>query len=312
MNYSVLFPKITTLLPQINENDLCYNYMKNSNYNNMKIYMPSGRKLMLWFVKYDGNCYCLLIDNFSQNVKNKIHFKYMSFKRELTNGVGTILWVTNVDDQYCVNKILYYMGEKYTKKNILENMKDIKFIMDFYLNQPHDDIFMKLRLPVMSHDPNYVYIASSLNYRIYNILSSNNYSILLNEYFAQFQINVQHYKRDIYKLSCLNNNEIKEYDNAYVNDMKTSNFLKNVFRIKHYNYKEIELSDDEEDKIVDTDKYEEKLKTKNMIITCIYIPHMNKWKPYKVANNNRIDTYKKIKYIEINKNENKIENQVSE
>jgi hypothetical protein len=288
MNYTTLFPKILKNLPTITQNDLCYKYEKtNDNYNtNLKVYMPSGKKMLLWFVKYDNQMYSLLIDldNKTQKVV-QVYFKYIPFKRELTNKVGSLFWVTQTQNHLCMNKILYLCGEKYDKKKVMQHMNDIKYILEEKLNQiKNSDLFVGLKMPVMSNDQNYVFMACSLNYPVYNILSINNFSVNLNEYSAVFDMVCVNHKKDNYKLYIGEH----EYCSAFVNDLKTSSFLKKIFKISHGNYRSIEISDDE-----DEDHSVEQTR-----VLCVYISSLNKWKPMKEVKHKKLDTFKHIKSIE--------------
>ena len=50
MNYSTLFPEMVKSLPKFEEKDMCYHYQQKNNDNkNMKVYIPSGKKILLWF-----------------------------------------------------------------------------------------------------------------------------------------------------------------------------------------------------------------------------------------------------------------------
>jgi hypothetical protein len=288
MNYSTLFPNILKKMPDIKDKDLCYNYEKN---NTLKLYMPSGKKMILWFIKHDNKLYSLLID---MEHNKRVYFKYIPFKCELTNGCGSIFWVTQIKNQLCLNKILYLYGNKYEKKRIIEHMNEIKYILDDKINyNSNTNLFMELKMPVMSNDKNYIYVACSLTYAVYNILTTNNYSISLKEYSAVFDIICLDYKKDNYKLY-IND---KEYCSAFVNDMKTSHFLKEIFKTPYKNYKKIELSDDENDEN-DENEENEKNNEINKRVLCVYIPNLCKWKPIKEVKYKNIDNIKRIKYIE--------------
>lgn len=292
MNYSTLFPTIIKKLPNIENNYFSYNYLENNyNKNNKtKFFMPSGRKMLLWFLKHNSNYYSILLEA-ENNKITKCHFNYLSFKPILTSGCGTLLWVTKIDNNLILNKIIYLKGEKYTNESIMNNIIDIKYILDNYINQLNNN-FIQLRIPVISNNNNnIIYFASSLNYNIYNILNCNNFPIHIKEYLACFNVKVIDHKNDIYNLYCLNNKKIQYYINAFVNDIKTSIFLKKTFNIKFKQYQDIEISDDE-------NKKNNEIEYKDKYIMCIFIPNLKKWKPYKKSNYNNIDSINKIKYIE--------------
>ena len=296
MNYTTLFPKLLQRLPNIQEKDLCYNYQKSNNYNknNLNVYLPQGKKLLLWFLKYDNNHYSILVEINEKN-KNieKCYFQYSCFKEELTSGCGTILWCTKIDHEISLNKILYYMGKQYTKKYVLEHINDMKYMLTHSIKNIKSPSFVQFKLPIVSSNKNYIFQASSLNYTVYSIITQNNYNIPLHGFIANFQVHVEDHLKDMYTLYILNNqNELEFYQYAFINDFKTSSFMKNIFRIKHKNYKEIEFEDvkQSDDDVTECEKH--------MILSCLYIPDMKKWKPYKVSYKKYIDLIKKIKFIE--------------
>ena len=293
MNYSTLFPIILKKLPEIQNNNFSYNYLENNynKHNKNKFFMPSGKKMLLWFLKHDSNYYSILLEA-DNNKIHKCHFNYLSFKPILTSGCGTLLWATKIDNNLILNKIIYLKGNKYKNESIMNNIIDIKYILDNYINQLEQN-FIQLKIPVISNNNNVIYFASSLNYNIYNILNCNNSSIYIKDYIACFRVKVINYKNDIYQLYCSNNNNIQYYMNAYVNDIKTSIFLKKIFNIKFKQYQDIEISDDENEQ-------NNEIEYKDKHIMCIFIPNIKKWKPYKKSNYNNIDSIKKIKYIENN------------
>lgn len=294
MNYTTLFPNLIKISPEIKSSDLCYNYQKSNNYNkNLNIYLPQGKKLVLWFLKYDNKPYSILMEINEQNNKiEKCYFQYTCFKEELTNGCGTLLWCTKIENELSLNKIIYYMGEKYKKKLILENLNDIKYMLDNYTKNINNSEFIQFKIPIISSNKNFINEASCLNYNVYSIISQNNYIIPFHNYMCNFSVSVIDHLKDIYSLSCINNDELEIYCNAFINDFKTSRFLKDVFKIKNKDYTEIEFSDNDSDDCSQDIIYDDK------IITCIFIPDLKKWKPYKTSYKKYIDNYKKIKYIE--------------
>ena len=294
MNYTTLFPNLIKLSPEIKSDDLCYNYQKSNNYNkNLNVYLPQGKKLILWFLKYDNKPYSILMEiNEKNNKIEKCYFQYTCFKEELTNGCGTLLWCTKIDNELSLNKIIYYMGEKYKKKLILDNLNDIKYMLDNYTKNIKNSEFIQFKIPIISSNKNFVNEASCLNYNVYSIISQNNFIIPFHNFMCNFSVTVIDHLKDIYGLSCINHDKLEFYSNAFINDFKTSRFLKELFKIKNKNYTEIEFSDNEEEDNIDDDNYED------IIISCIYIPDLKKWKPYKKCYKKYIDNYKKIKYIE--------------
>ena len=117
MNYSTLFPEMLKQVPRIKREDMCYHYQYQDNDNNhTKLYIPSGKRLLLWFLNFNEKNYSVILEFNDKTEKiEQCYFQYMSFKPELTEGCGTLLWCTKINKQFCLNKIIYWMGNKYTK-----------------------------------------------------------------------------------------------------------------------------------------------------------------------------------------------------
>lgn len=301
MNYSTLFPKILNNLPKYNYDDLTYQYNgqnKEKRTNpRMNIYIPQGRKCFLWFLKYDNKDYSLIIEFDKGKVhSNKTRFRYMSFREELTKNSGTLLYGTYINNEFCAEKIIYYMGEKYNKKDIMTHMNMLKNIIETKTKRLNSDEFMNICLPFMNCSYNFLFDATNLAYPVYEIKHCDNRTHKLHNYTATFQIKCDNEYRDIYDLYYYSNNGNKKYDTAYVNDFKMSNIIRKKFNKKLKNYVEIEYSDDEsedddENKSIETEE-------KVFYIKCVYVHHNRKWKPYKFVNGNYVDPYDKIKEIE--------------
>ena len=302
MNYSTLFPELLKKVPRIEKEDICYHYQStdNDNNNHTKIYIPHGKKNILWFLNYNGKYYSVFLeyDEKTGNI-NKCHFQYLSFKPELTNGIGTLICCTKINQQVCLEKILYWMGEPYTKPKCFSHMNDLKYMLQNYIHNMKYGSFVTLGLPIMGRGSNIVFEATSLPYEVYSIMSSNNQQIYIREFIATFYIEPIEATKDIYSLICKNrDNTEKIYKNAYVNDLKTSTMLKHIFIHNYKNYKNIEFSDDEEEDVFDHS-------AKNVIMNCVYLPKQNAWKPYKKTLRN-VDFFSKIKFIENKKYESYI------
>ena len=61
MNYTNLFPEMLKQLPVVRKQDVCYHYQRRENHNNdnnknnkLKLFLPYGKKMLLWFVNYDS------------------------------------------------------------------------------------------------------------------------------------------------------------------------------------------------------------------------------------------------------------------
>lgn len=288
MNYSILFKNILKKIPPINKTDFLYNYQRNNykekNDKNTNVYMPSGKKMILWFLKYDNNYYSLLLE-VDNNIKiTKCHFQYLSFKEILTNGCGTLLWVTKLNNQLSLNKIIYYQGEKYKKKIIKYHMYDIKYLLEQYIYNIKNSIFIQLKIPYISNNEDYLHEISVLHYNVYNVINfSNNYNYFIKPITSVFKLIEINSNNDIYHLYCKKNNDIVYYDTALVNDTNTSNNIKNNLNIKYKNFVDVEYSDDESYENKEDNSDDDVVNYKSALYNCIYIPKKNKWKPYKKA-----------------------------
>lgn len=289
MNYSILFKNVLKKLPPINKTDFLYNYQRN-NYKEkkdkpMNVYIPSGKKMILWFLKHDNNYYSLLLD-IDNNLKvTKCHFQYLSFKEILTNGCGTLLWVTKLNDQLSLNKIIYYQGEKYNKYLIKDHMYDIKYLLEQYINNIKNSIFIQLKIPYISNNEDYLNELSILHYNVYSVIKfSNNYNIYIKPATAVFKLIEINFKNDLYHLYCKKNNVEVFYDTALVNDANTSKNIKNNLNITFKDYNDVEYSDDEyENRSLEKNDENDEKNIKYVLYNCIYVPKKNKWKPYKKA-----------------------------
>lgn len=298
MNYSTLFPEMLKKMPSITNNDICYHYQRNNNDNKKThIFIPQGKQMILWFVKYNKQNYSILLEynRHKQNIQ-KCYFQYLSFKYELTNKCGTMILCTKNNNEICLQKIIYFMGKKYEHKNISKHLYDLKYMLENYIHQIKHNDFIQLKLPIMSNNIHKIFQVSNLPYCVHSIMNLNQYQIFIKEFCANFTIYPVDIKKDIYTLYDNKNNM---YSSAFVNDIKTSQLLKYHFLKKNITYNDIEYSDDEMVEEVDE---EDTLAKQKMKIQCIFIPHLKKWKPYKITSN-PISTFDDIKKIELRKYE---------
>ena len=302
MNYNTLFPKILKQLPEIHFNQLQYKYISNKSTSNnqeknkkekrLNIYLPYGSKYILWFVKYNNEPYSLLLEVYQNKIK-RVQFQYTSFRIELTSGTGTLIYGTKIDNSFCCERLLYYMGHEVTNTFVTYHMNNLKHILELYVNDISDSEFMKIRLPIMSYNTNAILEATSLTYPVYGIINQHNYIFRLNQITRVFDLDVIDTVRDIYSLNCMDKNKkLIPYQNAYVNDRKTSQYIIQCVNKTQPNYREIEFTN------VDNDVTAKSSDT--YLFYCVYIPNMNKWKPYRYCKhkNTPIDNMYSIKQIE--------------
>ena len=300
MNYTNLFPEMLKQLPVVRKQDVCYHYQRRENHNNdnnknnknnkLKLFLPYGKKMLLWFVNYDSKRYSIVMEfNEHKQSIQKCFFQYMSFKPELCEGCGTMMWCTKVNGQFCLNKLIYLKGQKYTKPLWSSHMIELKYILENYIHKMDYGSFFTLGLPIMTNKNHSLLLqATSLPYEVYGILSPTNYRNSLFEYMANFRVVPCDVKKDIYDLECKDDVlGVTVYGRAFVNDFKTSLFLKGAFQCKDTSYMDAEYSDDEE----------LAPELRPMILSCVYIPKVRMWKPYKRSKDS-MDHKKKIIFIE--------------
>ena len=175
-------------------------------------------------------------------------------------------------------------------------MNEIRNVIKNYTRTISTGDFLNLKLPFMNYCRDFIQVATTLSYPVYEIRHNDNRSHKLHFFMLDFKIRCIDEYRDIYKLYCIKKDG-SEYciDNVYVNDFKTSNMLRSKFNHILKNYIEIEYSDDEEN---DNDEKEKMNDEKCFMIKCVYIRECKKWKPYKFINNGKLASLSDIKKFE--------------
>lgn len=298
MNYTTLFPNLLKSIPNIPQDTFCYNYNSKVNYNkknvHMKAYIPYGKRQLLWFTKSSNNYYCILLE--TQNSKvTRCHFKYVSFEKILTSGVGTLIWVTQVGRELSLNKIIYYKGDICKLRTVQEHMVELKYVLNNYINNiPHSSL-LQLKLPSMSTSKNFLLTAANLEYTSYSAIEmSTNFTQHLHTYFANFIVTCVDKKSDIYNLSCKDENgNVVFFDNALINNHFNSILIKKLLNIPYISHEEIEYSDSEDDEKTDEDDCD-----KSALISCIFSTIHMKWVPYRLCDKkSQLSTLSYVKKI---------------
>ena len=256
--------KLISLFPKISK----INYDVTNHLNKMSLFIPKGPKLFAWFTYYNNQSICV----FYNQEQGKMFTHYVCFKEELS--LGTILYGTLIDNHFVCETIHLYKNES-VGGNFISKLNVMKEILKFSIKDTKCNNFQTIsfKLPQMSTSK-VLLECSNLPYHVYGILQIDNQKnpkmIILHHLFGHFHIQKDSLE-DVYNLYALNEkNELTIYSTALVNDFKTSHFLKKIFRIKT-TYKNVEFSDDEEDK---------KEETSSIFVSCIYIHEFKKWKPY--------------------------------
>ncbi len=301
MNYNNLFPQLLKNIPQLPPHSFCYDCINRTNYNknnsnNMRCFIPSGKRLILWFLKHDSNYYSVLLEYQSSKIV-KCHFKYIAFNKLLASGVGTMIWVTQIGRELTLNKMIYLKGKVCKLKAIGEHMQELRFLIENYINNLYHSSFVELKLPVISNTDSILSFIGSLEYSVYNVVSmTNNFNIHLNNFLGVFLIMCADSLNDCYSLLCKDKTgTVIHYQNALVNNAQCSRFLKKTLRIKHRNYENIEMSDSEDESI--SIKHGDN--TNDVYMYCLYDKNYKRWKPYRICkNSNLICDYTKVKLLE--------------
>lgn len=295
MNYSTLFPNLLKGLPTIPEDAFCYNYNPRANYNKKtktNAFIPSGKRQLLWFTKCSSQNYCILMETKHSKII-KCHFKYISFDPILTNGCGTILWVTQLGREISLNKIIYNKGKLCKHKHLSYQMTELKYMLDNYINNiPHSSL-IQLKLPVMSNNMNFLLDASNLNYTTYMVCEMNtNFTHHISTFLAHFMVVVVDHKSDIYQLHCHDDKQrMVFFDTALINNEKKSAYMKDIMNIVHISHEGIEYSDDEDETI-------NRKMTNQSLVSCLFSTVHMKWIPYKACDRKtQISSMSQIKKI---------------
>jgi hypothetical protein len=250
---SKLFPKIHI-----------ESFQKTHTLSGLSIFLPKGPKAFVWFTYQDKCPICILL-HIESNEIQKISHVYVSFKEELS--LGTILYGTLLNQQFIPENIYYEKGRSvtlsYTEK--LERMKhvlgdiqkcDFKESLQFYL-------------PKMV-DRHHLLEASNMPYPVYGIVSLQQLRIfVLNHVFCTCLAKRREEMEDVYDLYALNDSQtLQLVSTALINDFKTSHMMKRLAYKNKPTYKNIELSDSEDEE--DLGEFH---------VSCLFIPEFKRWKP---------------------------------
>ena len=86
--------------------------------------IPKGKKVFAWFTRLEKQTICIFLHSQCNEIQ-KIYHYYVSFKDELCEGTGTILYGTLLDRAFVVETLYMYRG-KYRKDDFLVRMALLK------------------------------------------------------------------------------------------------------------------------------------------------------------------------------------------
>jgi hypothetical protein len=280
-NFKLLFPIINIPI---------YESINKLDNKTTSLFIPEGNKCFAWFIKYKNNPICLFWD---KNEQSDIFFRYTCFSDELSKGVGTIIYGTLLNNSFYCETIYYLKGNTVTGTAI-DKFVMLKTIFPLlHISNFSDSI--KFYLPFMSNTK-FIYESTNQPYLVDYILqiSNNKYKIFkINNIICSFKIIKKKHYEDIYELWCLNKNELFEfYSTALVNDLKTSNFLKNdIFKL-NINYKNTQFLNENDLEVLEWNFNE----NEDFFVGCVYIQEFRKWKP--IIKKNDADNLINIQNIE--------------
>jgi hypothetical protein len=246
--------------------------------------IPKGPKYFAWFTYYEKSPICILLPIENNQIQKLVHC-FVSFKEELCKGFGTILYGTLLDNRFITENIYYNnvkINSSYHEKLII-----IREIL-LAINTSNYSKSISFHFPMICKQ-RFILEASNMPYQVYGILQLFNSPriFILHQRTKTFLAKKREETEDVYELYAYDEKGILQFTNtALINDFKTSFFMKkNMFKNKH-NYKNIEMSDSEDEEYLG-----------DIIVTCIFIPEFKRWKPFSTKNK-CIDTIREIKMAE--------------
>ena len=120
------------------------NNFRNSNFINekgLKLYIPRGKKYIAWFRNVNNQPRCIIIEYKKNNKNNNKYFtnienKLVSFKEQLTTGIGTILYGTLIsNNSFVIEKVIYDKGEFKKHSNIMNHIENARNILSNNINE---------------------------------------------------------------------------------------------------------------------------------------------------------------------------------
>jgi len=231
----------------------------------LNLIIPKGPKAFVWFTFLENRPICIFLPIEGNEIQTATHM-YVCFEESLSK--GTILYGTFFKNQFIVENLYYEKGEPvylpYTEK--LQHMKQIVEKIK-HCNYP-SSVHFYLPKMVQQHT---LLEASNMPYAVYGILSLQSSKLfVLNHGFCTFLARRREELEDVYDLCALDDTQnIQVYSTALINDFKTSHFMKKCAFKNKPNYKNVELSDSEEEECLG-----------EFCVQCLFIPEFKRWKPY--------------------------------
>jgi len=231
----------------------------------INVFIPKGPKAFAWFTYLEKRpiCIFLLVEG---NEIQKVTHHYVSFQEHLS--LGTILYGTLLQQQFIVENLYYEKGAQvflsYSDK--LQRMKEI--LGDIQKCEFKESI--QFYLPKMCQQ-RLLLEASNMPYAVYGILSLQQTRLfVLANTMCTFLAKRREEMEDVYDLYALDDQQnIQIYSTALLNDFKTSHMMKRLAFKNKPHYKNVELSDSEDEETLG-----------EFCVQCLFVPDFKRWKPY--------------------------------
>lgn len=227
--------------------------------------LPKGPKAFAWFTYSEKRPICIFLLIEGNEIQKTMH-RYVSFKEHLS--LGTILYGTLLQDQFIAENLHYDLGHKVflsypdklnRMKELLESIQKCEFkeSIQFYLPKLTQN---RLLLE-----------ASNMPYAVYGILSIQQSKLfVIQNTLCTFLAKRREEVEDVYELYALDEKKNMQFHStALLNDFKTSHMMKRLSFKNKPNYKNVELSDSEEEESLG-----------DICVQCLFIPEFKRWKPY--------------------------------
>jgi len=237
-------------------------FQKTSSLSGIGLLLPKGLKAFTWFTRLRNIPICILLPIDGNEIQKATHI-YVSFKESLAE--GTILYGTYSQRQFIIENLYYEKGRpvylSYSEK--LGRMKAI-------LEQIHPCVSKEsvpFYLPKMVQSK-YLLEASNMPYPVYGILTTHGQLFTLTSHVCTFLAKRKEEMEDVYELYALQDTVLTFYTTALINDFKTSHHMKQRAFKNKPNYRNVELSDSEEEETLG-----------DFCVQCLFIPEFKRWKP---------------------------------
>jgi len=240
-------------------------FQKTNTISGLGVLIPKGAKAFAWFTYLHKHPICILL-HIEGNEIQKISHAYVSFKENLS--LGTIVYGTLLKEQFIIENLYYdkgvlvylsYLEKLERMKSILENIQrcECKESIQFYL-------------PKMV-ERHHLLEASNMPYPVYGIVVLQQMRMfILNHVFCTFLVKKREDTEDVYELYALDDqHNLQMVSTALINDFKTSHFMKRHAYKNKATYKNIELSDSEEEEDLG-----------DFFVSALFIQEFKRWKPY--------------------------------